>query len=100
MYLKKIKILWIISALKIVLFVVRSTQMPVMDGVDACRHIVTRDKGSHPPAKVVFVTAHVSSSFKAKCIENGAFDYLAKPCCIEGVTRCLEQVSRAGLNSD
>jgi CheY-like chemotaxis protein len=43
--------------------VLMDMQMPVMDGVDACRLIVTR-RGSLSVPKVVFVTAHVEDSYK------------------------------------
>lgn len=65
-----------------------------MDGIEACRQIVSRkDVHSHPKAKVIFVTAHVSDSFKSECLEIGAVDYLAKPCKIHGVKKCLEDVA-------
>lgn len=71
--------------------VLMDMQMPIVGGLEACRAINAR-KGGHPLAKVVFVTAHVSSSFRELCLENGAVDYLPKPCHIDDVRKCLERV--------
>ena len=49
-----------------------------MDGIDATRLIVQR-QGGHRVPLVVFVTAHVSPSFEAQCLESGATAYLPKP---------------------
>lgn len=53
-------------------------QMPVMDGIDATKLIVARE-GGHKKPLIIFVTAHVSASFEAKCLECGATAYLPKP---------------------
>jgi len=63
-------------------------QMPVMDGVEACR-LINKREGGHAKAKIVFVTAHVSDSFKQRCIQNGAIGYLPKPCTKDGVKDVL-----------
>ena len=54
-------------------------QMPVMDGIDATKLIVQRKSGDHRIPLIVFVTAHVSASFEAQCLECGATAYLPKP---------------------
>lgn len=67
--------------------------MPVMDGLEATRLISARkEEGSHPRAKVVFATAHVSESYKAECREAGGTDFLPKPCNIEEVRKLFERV--------
>jgi CheY-like chemotaxis protein len=71
--------------------VLMDMHMPVMDGVAACKHIVSR-QGNHSKAKVIFVTAHVSDSFRAMCLENGAVGYLPKPCTIDTLQECLQNV--------
>jgi len=53
-------------------------QMPVMDGIDAVKEIVARE-GGHKKPLIVFVTAHVSASFEAQCLDCGAAAYLPKP---------------------
>eukprot|EP00529_Nitzschia_sp_RCC80_P006728 CAMPEP_0113493838 /NCGR_PEP_ID=MMETSP0014_2-20120614/28800_1 /TAXON_ID=2857 /ORGANISM="Nitzschia sp." /LENGTH=1552 /DNA_ID=CAMNT_0000387717 /DNA_START=353 /DNA_END=5011 /DNA_ORIENTATION=- /assembly_acc=CAM_ASM_000159 len=71
--------------------VLMDMQMPVMDGIDACQEISRRtgSNGSHPRAKVIFCTAHVSESFRQYAVENGAIAYLPKPCTVENVKDCL-----------
>lgn len=64
--------------------------MPVMDGIDACRLIVGR-QGGHDHAAIIFVTAHVSDKFEAECYEAGAVGFLAKPCNIQSVEKCLKK---------
>jgi len=77
--------------------VLMDLQMPVMDGLESCKIIVNRtpsisEGNRHPPAKVVFVTAHVSEEFKTTCMENGAVGYLPKPCSVDSVKGILQQV--------
>lgn len=57
-----------------------------MDGTEACRLINMRQEaGSHPKAKIVFVTAHALDSFKAECLAAGAVGFLTKPCSIQSI---------------
>ena len=67
-------------------------QMPVMDGMEATRIITARTDSGHPPAKVIFVTAHVSDQFRKSCLETGAVGYLPKPCSIKSVKDCLQEI--------
>ena len=53
-------------------------QMPVMNGIDATKLILER-KGGHKLPLIVFVTAHVSSTFVQECLDCGATAYLPKP---------------------
>ena len=53
--------------------------MPVMDGLEACKIIVSRRKDGDTLPKVVFVTAHVSNSFEVKALAAGADGYISKP---------------------
>ena len=69
-----------------------SQQMPVMDGIEACRNINAR-QGGHSKAKVVFVTAHVSGSFEEECLNAGAVAFLSKPCNISDVEKCLQSLA-------
>lgn len=69
--------------------VLMDMQMPVMDGIEACKLILARPESPRP--KVIFVSAHVSEEFRALCIENGASDYLSKPCTIKDLRRKLEK---------
>lgn len=64
--------------------------MPVMDGLGATRLIVQRN-GPHPIPKVIFLTAHVSDSFKAMCVESGGTGYLSKPCSLNGLKDAIAE---------
>jgi len=67
-------------------------QMPVMDGVEACRRISRRAQGSHPPAKVVFVTANASTEFETECYEAGCVDFLPKPFNVRDIEALLQSL--------
>lgn len=62
--------------------------MPVMDGLEAARHMVRLDQ---PPA-VVFCTAYDAHALAA--FEAGALDYLLKPIRKERLVQALERVRR------
>jgi len=50
-------------------------QMPVMDGLEACRLIVDQD----PDAKVIFVTAHALDDFRKSADAAGGVGFISKP---------------------
>jgi len=53
-------------------------QMPVMDGLEATRTIVSNwPKNNRPP--IIAMTANVMDGDKEKCMEAGMVDYLSKP---------------------
>ncbi|KAL3925958.1 MAG: hypothetical protein SGILL_000059 [Bacillariaceae sp.] len=63
-------------------------QMPIMDGMEATKHIMERD----PESKVVFVTAHALEEYRKQANALGAREFLAKPvkaADIEGVLQKL-----------
>jgi len=62
--------------------------MPVMDGIDALREIVSSDPG----AKIVMVSAMGQQSMVIKSIKSGAVDFIVKPFRTE---RVLEAVNKA-----
>jgi signal transduction histidine kinase/ActR/RegA family two-component response regulator len=72
--------------------VLMDMQMPVMDGIEATKRIVGRQEGDHPVASVVFVTAHVSSSYEAMCEKAGGVDFLPKPVNLENIEKCFQRV--------
>ena len=51
--------------------------MPVMDGVEACKHIKARTINKDTP--VVFVSANAQSNAVHKCEEAGGEDFITKP---------------------
>ncbi|WP_321391545.1 response regulator [uncultured Desulfuromusa sp.] len=60
--------------------ILMDVQMPVMDGLDATRHIRQSDalkvKNSIP---IIAVTAHAMANDRNWCIANGMSDYISKP---------------------
>jgi len=55
-------------------------EMPVMDGLEATRRILKRERtGNEVRPKVVFVTAHALATFHAKAVEAGGCGFLTKP---------------------
>jgi len=63
-------------------------QMPIMDGVDACKIIVKRDEENAP--KIIFVTAHALVEFREKALAAGAFDFITKPFKMEDIDNVLK----------
>jgi CheY-like chemotaxis protein len=53
-------------------------QMPVMNGIEACKHIVKR-RGSSARPKVVFVTANVCGGYESEAQDAGADGFISKP---------------------
>lgn len=51
--------------------------MPVMDGVDACKHIKSKTINRDTP--IVFITANAQSSAVQKCEDAGGEDFITKP---------------------
>ncbi|KAG7373606.1 signal transduction histidine kinase [Nitzschia inconspicua] len=82
--------------------VLMDLQMPVMDGIEATKLILGRpdnddDDGNtnclgHEKPQIVFVTAHVSSSFENECIGSGATAFLPKPYTLHVLEQTLLQV--------
>ena len=65
-------------------------QMPIMDGLEACKIIVKRDKERGEVPKVAFVTAHALVEFKEKALAAGAFDFITKPFKMEDIDNLLK----------
>ena len=77
--------------------VLMDMQMPIMDGIDACRIIANRKPNdeagtTHPPAKVVFVTANVSNTIQDECIRAGGTGFLPKPINLHGIEECFQKL--------
>lgn len=65
-------------------------QMPVMNGIEACRTILSRTT-DHPKPKIVFVTAHVSDACETECRAAGGVDFLPKPFNVSDIESCLQR---------
>lgn len=71
-------------------------QMPVMDGIQACRIILGNQKSkskSAPLAKIIFVSANVSSGADYSTV--GAWDCVPKPFKMDQIRECLQKVVAA-----
>ena len=74
--------------------VLMDLQMPRLDGIEATRHLRTLQREGHiPPFPIVVVTADCSAEIKAKCVEAGADDCLAKPLLLPDLAKELSRVS-------
>lgn len=62
--------------------------MPVMDGLEAARHLAHLD----PPPAVIFCTAYDAHALAA--FESGAIDYLLKPVRAERLAEALQKARR------
>jgi signal transduction histidine kinase len=61
--------------------IILDVMMPEMDGIEVCRRLKNNPQSQHIP--VLMVTALNTKEDLARCLEEGADDYLSKP--IEGV---------------
>lgn len=68
-------------------------EMPVLNGVEACKHILARRPDAPP---VVFVTAHVFPSFHQECAAAGAFSFISKPYSLKDIDDMLFTVCTRG----
>jgi CheY-like chemotaxis protein/signal transduction histidine kinase len=64
-------------------------QMPVMDGLEACKIIVKNNQDAKDGPKIVFVTAHALAEFKEKALAAGAFDFITKPFKMQDIDKVL-----------
>merc|ERR1712166_460938 len=73
-------------------------EMPIMDGLEACKIIVARDGKDN--SKVVFVTAHDIADIREKADAAGAFDYISKPLKMQDIHEFLKVIEGIRDNSD
>jgi PAS domain S-box-containing protein len=68
-------------------------QMPVMDGYEACKRIrhIQSQTGIFVP--IIALTAHASQEDRARCLEAGMDEYLAKPIRPEALFGMIEKLT-------
>lgn len=68
-------------------------QMPIMDGVEATRHIrTTPEFTKYADIPIVAMTAHAMSGDKERLLEAGMTDYISKPLSPADMTEVLQRV--------
>jgi two-component system sensor histidine kinase BarA len=69
-------------------YIFMDMDMPVMDGLEACRIIMERN----PSERVVFLTAHALDTFKEKADAAGAVDFISKPFNMQKIRSILTEL--------
>jgi CheY-like chemotaxis protein len=67
-------------------------QMPVMDGLEATRHIraLQSEASLHPQCAIVGLSAHAMSGDRERYLSEGMLDYLTKPIRTEALRAVLD----------
>ena len=75
--------------------VLMDCQMPEMDGYKATRLLRDPDTGAlNPSIAIIAMTAHAMAGDKAKCLEAGMNDYIAKPFKLDQLREAIKRWSR------
>ena len=73
--------------------VLMDIQMPVLDGLEACRAIrMGADGVRNPNVKIVAMTANVLKGGRESCLEAGMNEYLSKPLSLDSLGRVLKEM--------
>jgi DNA-binding NtrC family response regulator len=67
--------------------IVLDVRMPVMDGIDVLKEVVTR----WPLVQVILLTGHGSLEAGKRGLELGAYDYVLKPAKLEDIIKKIQQ---------
>jgi signal transduction histidine kinase/DNA-binding response OmpR family regulator len=67
--------------------ILMDVQMPEMDGLEAARHLASREQ---PMPFTVAMTAHALEGDREKCLDAGMHDYVAKPIGTDELERVLK----------
>jgi CheY-like chemotaxis protein/HPt (histidine-containing phosphotransfer) domain-containing protein len=73
--------------------VLMDMMMPVMDGIEATRHIRATETDRHVP--IIAMTANAMEADRERCIEAGMDDYLSKPIKAQELQDMLRRVTHA-----
>ncbi|MBF0467059.1 MAG: response regulator [Nitrospirae bacterium] len=80
--------------------VLMDIQMPVMDGLEATRHIRnTKDAKINAGIPIIAVTAHASEEDVELCLATGMDDYISKPFAAEELCKLIEKHTASGSKS-
>jgi CheY-like chemotaxis protein/HPt (histidine-containing phosphotransfer) domain-containing protein len=71
--------------------VLMDMMMPVMDGIEATRHIRARETDHHVP--IIAMTANAMEADRDRCIEAGMDDYLSKPIKAQELQDMLKRIT-------
>lgn len=67
--------------------VILDMKMPGKDGLEVLREI----KEAHPLVEVIMLTGHATVPTAIEGIQNGAFDYLMKPCSFDSLNAKIRE---------
>ncbi len=75
--------------------VLMDVQMPLMDGLDATRHIRNEESSIlDQNIPVIAMTAHAMAGDKERCLEAGMNDYISKPFSLAELRKLIEKWTR------
>jgi PAS domain S-box-containing protein len=73
-------------------------QMPVMDGYETCKYLRKLQVESGCFVPIIALTAHASQEDRARCLESGMDEYLAKPIRPDALFAAIESVTGHSSN--
>lgn len=71
-------------------YIFMDLQMPIMDGLEATRHICEHNSPGKDPV-IIAMTANVMEGTKSRCLEAGMIDYVSKPVKLGSIKKILAQ---------
>jgi len=81
-------------------FVLLDLQMPVLDGMQACRKIRAGEAGeSNRGVYIAALTAHADTSVRDECLSLGMNDFLAKPVRVKQLKEAFSRFAENGAES-
>jgi len=73
--------------------VIMDVQMPVLNGMEATRKIIS----GQPGVKVIALSMHSDRRFVAEMLKNGARGYILKECAFDELTRAIDTVLKGQI---
>ena len=71
--------------------ILMDVQMPVMDGLEATRHIRSNETNKNSPPIIIAMTANAMKGDREKCLSAGMNDYIAKPIRLNNLESILQK---------